>query len=154
MTTMVRGDAAERSFVLHEHHELTRGLIAAHDLACDAPRIATPELTERLIHVMRWFDHTMRPHLAWEETWLYPEIERRAETTWLTRLLAADHAAMRTAADRLHADHDRLILGGAHPAAIEIAGHLFALEALIRAHTEREERFILPLLENEAPRTR
>jgi hypothetical protein len=31
-----------------------------------------------------------------------------------------------------------------------LRGHLFAIEALLRAHIEREERFLIPLLEDES----
>jgi hypothetical protein len=36
----------------------------------------------------------------------------------------------------------------------ELQGHLFTLEALLRAHIDREERFLIPLLDSavdEAP---
>ena len=37
--------------------------------------------------VLSWVDETLKPHLAWEESWLCPEIDTRAQTTWVTRLV-------------------------------------------------------------------
>ena len=38
---------------------------------------------------------------------------------------------------------------GSTNSVIEVRGRLFALDAIVRAHMAREERFLLPLLERE-----
>ncbi|MEX1172361.1 MAG: hypothetical protein WEG56_07085 [Chloroflexota bacterium] len=48
-----------------------------------------------------------------------------------------------TTAEHAFAEHERRDLAPW----IELHGHLFALEALLRARIEREERLLIPLLE-------
>jgi hypothetical protein len=50
-----------------------------------------------------------------------------------------------TTAEHAFAKHEHRDL-----APVELRGHLFALEALLRAHIEREDRFLVPLLEGTA----
>ena len=53
---------------------------------------------------------------------------------------------------RLDDDHTRLFEFGHIGADVaSIRCHLFGLEALLRAHIEREERFMLPLLDEPYP---
>jgi hemerythrin-like domain-containing protein len=70
--------------------------------------------------------------------------------TEFPRGASAERRQIRTIAARLHADLDVLHKGPSHEGAVELRAHLFALEALLRAHIEREERFLLPLPEDAA----
>ena len=99
----------------------------------------------------QWLDHVLEPHIAWEETWLYPQIDTRTGTPWATRAARFDHQQIREMASRLRAD--QILLNG-HPSGDQHADcrcHLFGLEALLRAHIEREERYLIPLLGDDEP---
>jgi hypothetical protein len=53
-------------------------------------------------------------------------------------------------AARLRADHHLLASRETGDPQVETRCHLFGLEALLRAHIDREERFLIPLLDNGA----
>jgi hemerythrin-like domain-containing protein len=146
--TTARELTGERAFVEHEHRELAHGINRIHEVACSVGTVPALELSRALREVMEWVDGVLRPHAAWEEQWLYPELDLRAGTPWATRLLRFDHGQIRQMTSQLDHDHTRLFefghLGGETPS---IRCHLFGLEALLRTHLEREETFLLPLLE-------
>ena len=61
-----------------------------------------------------------------------------------------EHRQIREVIAQLRADHDRLDLHGvAGDKSATIGSDLVRLEALIRAHLKREERFLFPLLEED-----
>ena len=60
---------------------------------------------------------------------------------------AFDHQQIREMEARLVADRPLLSSRLSAEQRAEIQCHLFGLEALLRAHIEREERYLLPLLE-------
>ena len=144
--------AAERTFVEHEHRELVPGINRIHEVACSVGTIPATDLSRALRDVMAWVDDVLQPHAAWEEQWLYPELDQRAGTPWATRLMQFEHGQIRDMTSRLDEDHTRLFefghLGGE---VSSIRCHLFGLEALLRAHVEREERFLVPLLDEPYP---
>jgi hemerythrin-like domain-containing protein len=140
---------AVRAFAEHEHRDLARGIDRIHDVACEIGRRPTPELSVDLLDVLRWLDLTLAQHIAWEEGWLYPEIDARLGTPWATRAARFDHRQIRDTATRLHADHGLLSTGQAGSGQTQARCHLFGLEALLRAHLEREERYLLPLLDED-----
>ncbi|GEM_PF-1473923 len=134
------------AFTEHEHRELVHGIDRIHDLACQIGAWISPDLSARVTDVLDWLDRELGAHIAWEEAWLYPEIDVRAGTPWATRSARFDHGQIRDMVVRLRGD-DRLLLGaGARERVPELRCHLFALEALLRAHIDREERYLIPLL--------
>lgn len=139
------------AFAEHEHRELVRGINQIHDLACGFGGRPTLELSAHLLGMLDWFDSTLMPHIAWEESWLYPEIDARLNTPWATRAARFDHQQLRTTAGRLRVDQHLLQGGSSDELHAEIRCHLFSLEALLRAHIEREERFLIPLLDEDGP---
>jgi hemerythrin-like domain-containing protein len=134
------------AFAEHEHLDLVRGINRVHDVACEIGRRPIPELSDHVLDVVRWLDGTLEPHIAWEEAWLYPEIDRRIGTQWATRAARFDHQQLREMATRLRADQRALSSHEGGERQVEARCHLFGLEALLRAHIEREERFLIPLL--------
>lgn len=148
MTTKTSGADGVWAFEEHEHRDLVRGINRIHDVACEIGRRPTRELSVHVIEVLRWLDDTLDPHIAWEEAWLYPEIDTRLGTPWATRAARFDHKQMREMAARLRTDQQLLSGGVAGDQGPETRCHLFGLEALLRAHIEREERFLIPLLED------
>ena len=146
--TAAREWTPERTFVEHEHRELVPGLNRIHEVACSVGTTAAIDLSKELRTIMAWVDNVLRPHEAWEEHWLYPELDLRTGSPWATRLLQLENRQIREMTSRLDEDHTRLFEFG-HPGGeiSSIRCHLFGLEALLRAHIEREERFLLPLLD-------
>jgi hypothetical protein len=148
MTTEVRGTSPTWAFAEHEHRELVRGINRIHDVACEIGHRPTPELSVHVLGVLGWLDHVLEPHIAWEESWLYPEIDARTGTSWATRAVRFDHHQIRNAALRLRAAQDGLSHRD-NSADTDTRCLLFGLEALLRAHIEREERFLIPILASE-----
>jgi hypothetical protein len=134
------------AFAEHEHRDLVHGINRLHDYACDVSSWATPDLSAHLKEIIAWVERDLEPHIAWEESWLYPEIDARTGSPWATRAARFDHAQIRTMAGRLKTDRKALIEGVAHEHLAEVRCHMFGLEALLRAHVEREERYLIPLL--------
>jgi iron-sulfur cluster repair protein YtfE (RIC family) len=153
MTTIERdGRTMIQSFVAHEHHELVAGIDHIHDVACDLPTAPANQMSAKVGAVLRWVDTTLKPHMTWEEQWLFPQIDQRARTPWATRLLRFDHRQITRQAERLSSHRLGLEHGPSTDSLLEIRSDLFALEALLRANLEREENFLMPLLESDANR--
>ena len=147
MTASPQSFSAERSFVDHEHRDLRPGIDRIHEVARSVGTMAAPDLSIVLLDVLDWVDKVVEPHAAWEDGWLYPEIDRRAGSPWATKTMRYEHHQIRAAASRLEADRDLLKHEPNHDQACDLLGHLVALETLLRAHTEREERFLFPILD-------
>lgn len=139
-----------RSFVDHEHEELLTGIDHLHELAWNLPNLSIGQLSTRLWNVMHWVDETLQPHMAWEEMTLFATIDDRAQTRWATRLVRFDHRQIAKQAERLRIHRSELDHGPSGDAITEVRCDLFALEALLRADLEREETFLLPLIERES----
>jgi iron-sulfur cluster repair protein YtfE (RIC family) len=145
------GRQAIRSFAEHELNELAAGIDRIHELGEELTTLPVDQRAASIRKVLQWIDADVKPHMAWEESWLFPQIDDRAGTPWATRLVRFDHQQIAAQADRLHAHcaygnhlppHDTVML----------VADLSRLEALLRANVEREERFLLPLLDPEAER--
>jgi iron-sulfur cluster repair protein YtfE (RIC family) len=153
MTTLEAGSRTViRSFVEHEHHELVAGIDHIHEVACELPTLSVNQMSVRVGGVLRWVDQTLKPHMTWEEQWLFPTIDERAQTPWATRLIRFDHRQIVQQAERVASHRGALEHGPTSEATTQMRSDLFALEALVRANVEREESFLLPLLELEADR--
>lgn len=149
MTRLMTDEQPARLFAEQEHHELVRGLNRIHEVASGIDRVATPTLSDELIDVVHWIERTVEPHLAWEDRWLYPEIERRLATPWATCAARFEHGAIRGLGDGIR--KDRIALGtDLHAAREDLRAHLFGFETLLRTHIEWEERFLVPVLDEPA----
>jgi hypothetical protein len=82
MATTAGGTQGVWAFTEHEHRDLARGINHIHEVACEIGHTSTPDLSVSLLHILRWLDNSLAPHVAWEEAWLYPEIDRRLGTPW------------------------------------------------------------------------
>lgn len=149
MATEAGGTQGVWAYTEHEHRDLARGINQIHDVACAIGRRPMPESSVQVLDVLRWLDATLEPHIAWEESWLYPEIDARTGTPWATRAARFDHQQIREMAVRLRVDQHSLSRPDAGDQRAELRCHLFGLEALVRAHIEREERFLIPLLDGD-----
>ena len=140
---------AVRAFAEHEHQDLARGIDMVHDAACAVGQVPSVATALAMRDIIAWFEFQLRPHLAWEESWLFPRIERITGTPWSTRAARFDHAQLVTSLERLQGDELAVPHGMTHELERAIRCSLFSLEALVRAHVELEERLLLPILSDE-----
>jgi iron-sulfur cluster repair protein YtfE (RIC family) len=154
MTNMAATPQAVWAFAEHEHRDLIRGLNQIHEVACEINAWVLSELSTHVLGVLSWLDHALEPHIAWEETWLYPEIDARSGTSWATRSARFDHQQIRELVSRLREDQTALDTADARESLSELRCHLFSLEALLRSHIQHEERFLIPLLAEGVPAAR
>src|SRR5689334_22083217 len=108
MTVTAVAPLPARTFAEHEHRDLVKGINHLHDVACGIGRTATPEVRVQVLDVLKWLDGTLEPHIAWEEGWLYPEIDARTDTPWATRAARFDHGQIRELVLRIRHDRDTL----------------------------------------------
>jgi len=144
------GVIAERAFEEREHRELVPGIDRIHCVAGAVGTITAPDLCLALLDVVDWIDEVLAPHAAWEDAWLYPEFDRRAGTAWATSLMSYEHHQILELGRKVVDDRERLRTDPSRAEQGELRGHLFALEAVLRAHIEREQRFLIPLLRSDA----
>ena len=149
MTSGADEDRAVWAFAEHEHLDLARGIDRIHDVASVVGTLPNAELSTRVLGVLRWLDGTLGPHIAWEERWLFPELDARAGQPTTTLAARLEHRQIRELVARLRADLERLDHRDvARDLKAATGSDLIRLEALIRAHLRREERFLFPLLED------
>lgn len=147
MSTTMDGSTVVTSFIHHEHEELVAGIGGLRDLASELGRLPHDSQRARVDRLLRWADTVLRPHMAWEEAWLFPQLDQRAGLGWATQLVRFDHRQIDRQVSRLASHRRRLELGASKDTVGEISADLFGLEALLRANVEREEAFLLPMLE-------
>jgi hemerythrin-like domain-containing protein len=139
---------AEYSFARHEHAELGAGLDEIHTVADAVGRLAATDAAHAVLGVRGWLATVLIPHAEWEDSVIYPEIERVTGTKWATKLMRFEHLQIERAGQLLDGDVELLRDGLlTHAQLCEIRAHLLGLEALLRAHIEREELFLLPVIE-------
>ena len=143
---------AVRAFTEHEHLELARGINHIHEAARSVGQLAGAGSVLQVRDVLNWFDRDLAPHLAWEETWLYPRIDTIAGTPWATRSMRFDHVQLRAVVEGLRTDERDAVHDHTRALDERLRCRLFALEALVRAHVEREERLLFPLLSDDEGR--
>ena len=141
---------AIRVFGGHEHRDLARGLDDIHQAGCDLSLTGRLAAVRSLHEVLTWTEQTLDPHIAWEESWLYPQIDDLTHTGWATRAARFDHGQIHALAARLREDELSISYAMTSVVANEVRAHLFAFEALLRSHIDREERLLLPVLAEEA----
>lgn len=146
MADLTGSPGAVWEFVEHEHRELVAGIDRIHDAACSIGGWVTPDQSSRVLQILAWVDREFGTHASWEEAWLYPEVDARTGTPWATRAARFEHAQIRAMASRLRLGQHHLGEQGGLERAPELRFHLIGLEVLLRAHLEREERYLLPLL--------
>jgi Hemerythrin HHE cation binding domain len=149
MTTVAREPQAIWTFAEHEHLDLARGIDHIHDIACEIGRRPTPELSVHVLGILQWSEQVLSPHMAWEDGWLFPEIDARAGTTWATRFARFDHRQIREMLGQIRIDQRSLAQDRSIDRHAGLRCHLFGLEALLRAHIEREQRFLIPVLDED-----
>ena len=138
---------AIRAFGEHEHRELDWGIGKVHEAANFVGVGSHFDVRSAIRQVVAWAGTTLEPHLAWEEAWLYPQIEHVTGTRWSTRAARFDHGQITALVARLRLHEATASHVWTLATTSELRCDLFALEALVRAHIEREERLLLPVLD-------
>lgn len=148
MVEMADVARAEYAFASHEHAELLAGLEQIHVAAEVVGRASPVDALVWIRRVRNWTVGTLEPHAVWEESTIYREIDEITGTTWSTKLMRFEHYQIGRTALLLDEDIATFERGvPAHEQRFEIYAHLIALETLVRAHIEREEAFLLPLVD-------
>ena len=137
----------ERRILCHEHRSLEPLMTHLEQAAGLVGPLAGIDLAGVLRKTIDEFEKTLLPHLAWEETFCYPEIERLTGTPLSTRYLRLQHGQLRGQLERLEADWLLLRDSPTHPVQVALRGHLHAFHALLGAHLEQEEQVLLPLID-------
>ena len=138
---------AIRAFGEHEHRDLGRGLGEIHEAANLVGSCSHADVRHAIRGVVAWATTSLEPHLAWEEAWLYPQIERVTGTEWATRPARFDHGQIGALVARLRLHEATASHVWTVGTTGELRCDLFALEALLRAHIQREEELLLPVLD-------
>ena len=149
MTRTALASHVMRAFAEHEHAELRPGIDRIREAAAALGGGPLPPAVDHVRMVSAWIDGVLRPHMAWEESWLYPQLDQRTGTDWATRSIRFDHQQICQRAEHVR---DRLVdLGHApDPTTVRaVERDLYALEAMLDGHLEREERFLLPILDEQ-----
>jgi hemerythrin-like domain-containing protein len=146
MTTLAP-DVPEGAFFEGEHRRVRAGLAVLEETVAEADRLTREEAVERLTRVVIWLRRDLLPHTAWEEAWLYPRLDREAETPWATQALRFEHQQIRELAARLDHELDALSEHWTKRIVVEYIASLARLESVITAHLAQEDRFVLALLD-------
>ena len=148
MTTELAASAVlTRRFVEQEHRELAAGIAGIEEAASFIDPMTARDVSHRVRVVLDWFTQRLEQHLAWEDAWLYPQLDRLAGTSWVTRLMRFEHEQIRRAFRTLESEWEAL---GPIPDRQKLAamrGRLYGLACVVRAHLEREEWILVPLLD-------
>lgn len=148
MTVELRqGREVERRFLEAEHRDLVPGIARIEETAGLAGSLAAQDLSAALRSLLDWLERPFRSHCDWEDSWLYPTLDGIAGTAWATRSMRFDHRQIQELVGRLEIDWELLRREPTHRHLVDLRARLYGLHALVRAHIEREERFLVPLLD-------
>lgn len=143
-------DSVERRFVEQEHREIARGIGRIEEVAELAGSLSARDLETSLRSLVRWLETSLAPHVAWEDQWLYPRLAERMGSEWPARFMRFEHAQIRRVICAVEMDLEGLRQEPGHRQLTQLRADLYALDALVRAHLEREEQFMVPALESAA----
>jgi iron-sulfur cluster repair protein YtfE (RIC family) len=139
---------AEAAFARHEHGELRAGLEQIRRAARTLEHAPLEEIKGRLRSVSEWISYELMPHIAWEGAVIFPEVDEVSATTWPTKLMRFDHIQVNRAAIAVERHVERVTneLTTAEQRR-DAYDDLISLATLIEAHLDREEAFVMPLID-------
>jgi len=146
MVEMADVAGSEFWFARQEHREMRAGVDEIHVVADSVGSSSAGQVIVGLHRISDWFTRTIQPHAAWEDLVAYPEVERITHTDWSTKMMRFEHYQIQRAAEQLESDAQLMEGSVSHDLLLEIRAHLLSLESLLRAHMEREETFLFPIL--------
>ncbi len=137
----------EGRFAAQEHRQLSVGLVGIGDTIERSSGLTSQELWADAHRAIGWLERELKPHIIWEDSWLYPQLDELAGTPWATKLMHFEHRQIEALVAALESDSERWLRRSTRRTDADLVAHLCAIRALVAAHIEREERFLLPLLE-------
>jgi len=137
---------AEHAYAEHEHRELLLGIDHIHAVGLAVGAIARPDLADQLLSVLTWIEKVLVPHIRWEDEVVYREVELRAGTHWVTTVMRMEHSQLREMAADLRHDYEGLQHEAVAGRLGDTRARLFGFEAVLKAHLQREEALLLPLI--------
>lgn len=148
MPAVAAADLIEGRFLAEEHRRLREGLAALQDSISVCHRLTRPEVIDRTARTLAWLRRDVLAHASWEDAWLYPRLDRQADTAWATRALSLQHEQIRELAIELEKAfatvHDRW----SSEVAFTVATAMARLDALISSHLALEDRVIPSLFDS------
>ena len=139
--------SADFAFARYEHRQIKASLEDIRQAADTIGRLSPALAANAVSRIRAWLATSLGPHAAWEDTVVYPEIDQATATEWATKLMRFEHHQIERLGPVLEADVALLRTGPvSHAQLADIRAHLIGLEALLRAHIEKEETFLLPCL--------
>lgn len=153
MGSLMAADAVEERILQREHGSLRLGLSNLQGILDDAHRLTRPELAERVARSTAWMHRDFLPHAAWEEAWLFGQLDHEAGSPRTTRALRFQHGQIRELAAALETAsivaHERWT----REVEFALIAAVARLDALLSAHLAEEELIVLPLIEAGTART-
>lgn len=140
-------DIVEERILEREHETLRAGLSTLRGAIEDASRLTQLELAERVARCTSWMRRDFLPHAAWEEGWLYSQLDRETGSPWTTRSLRVQHEQIRELAKHLEAASTLAHARWTREIEVQLIAAMARLEALLSAHLAQEDLFLTPLIE-------
>jgi iron-sulfur cluster repair protein YtfE (RIC family) len=146
-------DVVEVQLLDHEHQRVRDGLAGVQEIIAAADRLSRTSAIDGVVRTLGWLRRELLPHLAWEEAWLYPQLDMIAGTPWATRALRLEHQQVRELAGALELEFAAAEDRWGSDRASRIVVALTRLESVISAHLAQEQWLVRPLLDREKETT-
>jgi len=150
VTTAIAADAVEVKLVEQEHRRIREGLANLEQALGDAHLLARPDAIAAAVRALAWLRRDVLPHAAWEEAWLYPQLDSIAGTPWATRAMRFEHEQIREVAALLERDFGAAEAHWSNEQAFRLVIAMARLATLLSAHLAQEQWFVGPLLDHTA----
>jgi hemerythrin-like domain-containing protein len=147
MDSLTAADIVEVRIIEREHRELRSGLSNLEGAIEEASRLSQSDLRDRIARTTAWAYRQFLPHAAWEEAWLYSQLDEATGSPWATRALRFQHEQIRELASALEAVSITAYEHWTSEIVCRVVAAMARLDALVSAHLAQEELFVLPLLE-------
>ena len=147
--TVATADVMEVQLLEHEHQRVREGLAAVQDVIAAAHRLTRTSAIDGVVRTLAWLRRDLLPHLAWEEAWLYPQLDMIAGTPWATRALRLEHQQVRELAGALEVEFSAAEDRWGAERASRLVVALTRLESVIASHVAQEQWLVRPLLDRE-----
>lgn len=147
MTIATAADSIEVQLLEHEHQRVRAGLANLQEAIARAHAVTRVEAIDGAVRTIGWLRRDLLPHAAWEEAWLYPQLDALAQTPWATRALRLEHEQIREVAAALEHEFVAAEAKWTTEQAYRLVVALTRLDSLVSAHLAQEQWLVRPLLD-------
>jgi hemerythrin-like domain-containing protein len=147
MGSPTAADIVEERILEREHETLRAGISSLKGAIEDASRLTQVQLVERVVRTTAWMRRDVLPHAAWEEAWLYNQLDQETGSPWTTRGLRVQHEQIRELAARLEGVCALAHTRWTRDIEVQLIAAMARLDALLSAHLAQEDLFVTPLIE-------